>query len=51
MESGLKVVERVEMHAGSSSYIQGSTLNDEYQRKRNNLRWMLYTGYVVLGVY
>jgi len=37
-------------HAGSSSYIQGSTHNDENEGNKNNLEWMLYSVYAVLGV-
>jgi len=37
-------------HAGSCSYIQGSTRNHENVGKTNNLGWMLYSVYAVLGV-
>jgi len=43
-------VDRVGRHAGSCSYIQGSTRNHENELKTNNLGWMLYSVYAVLGV-
>jgi len=40
---------RMERHAGSCSYIQGSTRNHENEGKTNNLGWMLYSVCAVLG--
>ena len=37
-------------HAGSCSCIQGSTLTHENEGKTNNLGWILYSVYAVLGV-
>ena len=37
-------------HAGSWSYLQGSTRNRENEGKTYNLGWMLYSVYAVLGV-
>jgi hypothetical protein len=36
-------------HAGSSSYIQGSTRNHENEGKTNNLGWMVYSMYGILS--
>jgi len=46
----LMAVHCVGRNAGSWSYIQGSTRNHENERKTNNLGWMLYSVYAVLGV-
>jgi len=46
----LLAVDRVERHAGSWSHIQGSTHNHETEGKTNNLGWMLYSVYAILGV-
>ena len=43
-------VDRVRRHARSWSHIQGSTRNHENERKTNNLWWILYSVYAVLGV-
>ena len=43
-------VNHVGRHAGSCSYIQGSTCNYENEGKTNNLGWNLYSVYAVLGV-
>ena len=51
MESWLMAVDRAGRHAGSWSYIQGSTCNHEDEGKTNNLRWMLYSVYAVLSVF
>jgi len=40
----------MERHAGSWSYIQGSTHNHENEGNTHNLGWMLYSVYAVLGV-
>jgi len=50
MESWLMAVDRVGRHAGSWSYIQGSTRNHQNEGKTNNLGWMLYSVYAVLSV-
>ena len=50
MESWLMAVDGVGRYAGSWSYIQGSTCNHENEGKTNNLRWMLYSVYAVLGL-
>jgi len=50
MQSWLVAVDRVGRHAGSWSYIQRSIRNHENEGKSNNLGWMLYTLYAVLGV-
>jgi len=49
MESWLMAVDCVWRHAGSWSYIHGSTRNHENEGKTNNL-WVLYSVYAVLGV-
>jgi len=49
-ESWLMAVDRAGRYAGSWSYIQGSTPNHENEGKTNNLGWMLYSVYAVLGV-
>jgi len=43
-------VDYVGMHARSYSYIQRSTRHHENEEKTNNLGWMLYSVYAVLGV-
>jgi hypothetical protein len=43
-------VDLVGRDAGSRSYIQMSTCNHENEGKTDNLEWMLYTVYAVLGV-
>jgi len=43
-------VDRVKRNAGSGSYIEGSTCNHDNDGKTNNLTWMLYSVYAVLGV-
>jgi len=43
-------VNHVRRHAGTCSFIQGSTPNHENEGKPNNLGWMLYSVYAVLGV-
>jgi len=43
-------VDRVGRYAESSSYIQGSTRNHVNEGMTNNLGWMLYSVYAVLGV-
>jgi len=43
-------VDCVGRHAGSGSYIQGSTCNHENEGKTNNVGCMLYSVYAVLGV-
>jgi len=43
-------VDRVGRHAGSRSYIYGSTGNHETEGKTHNPGWMLYTVYAGLGV-
>jgi len=50
MESWLMAVDCIGRHAGSGSYIQGSTCNHKNEGKTNNLGWMLYSVYAVLGV-
>ena len=50
MESWLMAVDRAGRQAGSWRYIQGSTRNHENEGKKNNLRWILYSAYAVLGV-
>jgi len=50
MESWLMAVDRVGRYAGIWCYIQGSTRNHENEGKTNNLGWMLYSVYAVLGV-
>jgi len=50
MESWLMAVDRVWRYAGSWSYIQWSTRNHVNEGKTNNLGWMLYLVYAVLGV-
>ena len=50
MESWLVAVDLTERYAGSWSYIQGSTRNRENEGKTDNLGWMLYSVYTVLGV-
>jgi len=49
MESWLMAVDGVGKHAGSWSYIQESIRNRENEGKKNNLGWMLYSEYAVLG--
>jgi hypothetical protein len=43
-------VDSVARHAGSCSYIQGLTCNQETEGKTNNLGRMLYSVYAVLSV-
>jgi hypothetical protein len=43
-------VDRVGRYAISSSYMQGSICNQGNKGKTNNLGWMLYSVYAVLGV-
>jgi len=50
MQSWLMAVNHVGRHARSRSYIQRSTCNHEHEGKINNLGWMLYWVYAVLGV-
>ena len=50
MERWLMAVGRVGRYTGSWSYIQGSTRNHVNEEKTNNLVWMLYSVYAVLGV-
>jgi len=50
MESWLMAVDRVGRHAGSWSYIQGSTCNHENEGKTNYLGWMLHSVYAVFCV-
>jgi len=50
MESWLMAVDCVGRYAESWSCIQGSTRNHENEEKPNNLGWMLYSVYAVLGV-
>jgi len=50
MESWLMAVDCVGRHTGIWSYIQGSTYNHGNEEKANNLGWMLYSVYAVLGV-
>jgi len=50
MESWLVAVDHVEKHAGSWSYIQGSTRNRENEEKMDIFGCMLYLVYTVLGV-
>jgi len=50
MEGWLMAVDHVGRCIGSWSYILGSTPNHENEWKTNNLGWMLYLGYDVLGV-
>jgi len=50
MESWLMAVDRVGRYAESWSYILGSTRNHVNEGKTNNLGWMLYSVYAVLGV-
>jgi len=49
MESWLMAVDHVGRHAGSWSYIQRWTCNDENEGKTHNLWWMLYSVYAVLS--
>jgi hypothetical protein len=51
MESWLVAVDLVERHAGSRSYIQGSTCDCENQGMTDNLGCKLYSVYAVLSVY
>jgi len=37
-------------HAGSRSFVTGSTGNCENEGMTDNLGWMLYSGYAVFGV-
>jgi len=50
MASWLMAVDCLGRHSGSCSYIQWSTSNHENEGKTNNLGWMLYSVYAVLGV-
>jgi hypothetical protein len=50
MESWMMAVNLVRRHAGSWSYIQGSTHNCENEGKTYNLEWIQYTVYAVFGV-
>jgi len=50
IESWLMAVDLEGRYTGSGSYFQGSTRNHENEGKTNNLGWMLYTVYAVLGV-
>jgi len=50
MESWPVAVDHVGRHAGSWSYMQGSTRNHENEGKTNNLGWMPNAVYAVLGV-
>jgi len=43
-------VERVGRHPGSETYIQGSTHDHENEGKTNNIGWMMYSVYALLGV-
>ena len=50
MASWLMAVDHVGRYAGSWRYMQWSTRNHGNERKTNNLGWMLYSVYAVLGV-
>ena len=50
MQCWLMAVDRIGRYTGSWSYIQGSTCNHENEGKTNNLVWMLYSMYAVLGI-
>jgi len=42
-------VNRVGRHAGSRSYIEGSSRNHENEGEIHNVRWMMYSVNAVLG--
>jgi len=46
----LMAVHHVGRHAGSWSYVPGSTRNHDNEWKTNSLGWMLYSMYAVLSV-
>jgi hypothetical protein len=50
MESWLLAGNRVGGHTGRYSKIQGSSCNCENKGKTDNLWWILYSAYDVLGV-